>query len=76
MKKQLSMDFSKEAIVGPVLVEVYNPKKKESEWFPALVTGHRPGDLNEDFERINVRLTDGREFHACHPDCVKQHLPF
>lgn len=64
------------AISGPVLVEVYNPSIKKSEWLPGLVTGSVSGDYREDFDRLNVTLTDGRSFAACHPDCVKQHLPF
>jgi hypothetical protein len=63
-------------IQGPVLVEVFNYKLDKSEWFPGLVTGAISGEAGEDFERINVKLTDGREFRGCHPDCVKQHLPF
>lgn len=65
-----------EKISGPVLLEVWNSKKKKSDWLPGVVTGYVSGIFGEDFERINVRLVDGRQFVGCHPQCVQQNLPF
>lgn len=63
-------------ITGAVLVEVYSYKEEKSQWLPGQVTGHIAGDADEDFDRINVQLADGRAFVGCHPNCIRQHLPF
>lgn len=65
---------SKEAHMGDRLlraeVEVWSSKKQAADWLPCTITGRMPGDISEDFSRINVRLDDGREFYGCHPNCV------
>lgn len=64
-------------LVGAVLVKIWNPKKNKSEWIPGFVRGYVAGDLHENFQRINVTIvSSGIEINACHPDCVKEHLPF
>ena len=41
-------------------------------WVDAIVTGTRASEIGEPFPtRIDVRTTDGRSFHGCHPDCIR-----
>jgi len=47
-----------------VLVEL------RSGWFPGVVLGHRAGFEDEDFQRLDVALDDGRTVRGAHPDCV------
>ena len=49
---------------------VHNSKKNENEWIDGEVTGTIAGELNENFERINVKTARGF-YKGCHPDCVK-----
>jgi hypothetical protein len=51
------------------LLEVYNSSLKKSQWFNGTVLGYYPGDVNENFERIDVQTKNGI-FYDCHPDCV------
>jgi len=49
---------------------VYNSKTKENEWIDGVIIGYRAGDVNEDFERVDVKTKFGL-YEGCHPDCVK-----
>ena len=42
---------------------------------PAVVTGFRAGLPGEAVRRVDVRTTDGRRFHGCHPSCVRPNPP-
>ncbi|MDQ3672696.1 MAG: hypothetical protein M3364_09730 [Actinomycetota bacterium] len=43
-----------------------------SEWVPATCIGFRAGDVEEDFERVDVLLEDGRRWLGCHPQHVRE----
>jgi hypothetical protein len=51
------------------VLEVYNSKLKKSQWFKGNIIGYTAGDVNENFERIDVK-TDNGIFYGCHPDCI------
>ena len=60
-------DIDQQTRIGQsVLVEFPNG------WRPAKVTGFSGGDLDEDFDRVNVVLETGRHVAGCHPNCIRE----
>jgi hypothetical protein len=65
--------LSAEGTQGPWTHEVLVARPgwgEVSDWIPCVVLGFTNGDVDEDFERVNVR-TEGRDYGWCHPKNVR-----